>query len=228
MGDRGVVAAGSGDTAQRILAAASEEFARRGYASARVREIVAAARVNVAAINYHFGGKAGLYTATLRHLAKQRGQRAIERRGRSPAERLHRHVYAMLERFIGAQRASPLSRILAHEAMNPTAHLERLVEDMVRPELEAFRDIVRELAGEGARDEDVARAAVGVMGQCLVYLSARGPIDRVHPELTQGRDACKRLARDITDFSLAGIARLRNVSDVGDRVASVNPAHPPE
>jgi TetR/AcrR family transcriptional regulator, regulator of cefoperazone and chloramphenicol sensitivity len=208
MGIGSVVAAEGSDTTRRILAAASEEFARRGYASARVREIVDAARVNVAAVNYHFGGKAGLYAATLRHLAARQRPGTRERRGQSPAERLHREVYAMLERFVGAKCASPLSRILAHEAMNPTPHHEQLIEEMVRPELEVFRAIVRELAGEAASEAQVASAAVGVMGHCLVYLSARGSIDRLHPELTGGHGACKTLARHITDFSLAGIACL--------------------
>lgn len=43
MGVRSVVAAEGSDTTRRILAAASEEFAQRGYAGARVRQIVHAA-----------------------------------------------------------------------------------------------------------------------------------------------------------------------------------------
>jgi len=78
----------------------------------------------------------------------------------------------------------------------------------MRPELEAMRLIVRELTGNGASDSDVAHAAVSVIGQCLFYLFSRGPLDRLHPELTRGPDACRRLARHITDFSLAGIVRL--------------------
>ena len=206
---RNVVDAEGTDTTRRILAAASEEFARRGFASARVRQIVDAAQVNVAAINYYFGGKAGLYSATLRHLSSRRREEPPNRRGQSPQERLHRHVFAILERFIGGKRPSPLSRILAHEAMNPTAHHEDLIEVMIRPELEVVRVIVREIVGPGVDDADVAQAAVSVMGQCFVYLFSRGPIDRLHPELTQGPDACRRLARHITDFSLAGFARLR-------------------
>jgi AcrR family transcriptional regulator len=205
MGVRNVAAEGS-DTTRRILAAASEEFAQRGFASARVRQIVDAAQVNLAAVNYHFGGKEGLYAATLRHLARQRRPVPHERRGQSAQERLHRHVYAMLERFIGSRRASPLSRILAHEAMNPTAHLDHLIEDLIGPELEVVRLIVRELAGEAMGEAAAAECAASVMGQCLFYLYSRGPIDRLHPELTRGPDACKRLSRHITDFSLAGIA----------------------
>jgi TetR/AcrR family transcriptional regulator, regulator of cefoperazone and chloramphenicol sensitivity len=209
MAVRNVVADESSGTTRRILAAASEEFAQRGFASARVRQIVEAAQVNLAAVNYYFGGKEGLYSATLRHLVEVRRGAPVNRRGNSPEERLQRQVFAMLERFIGGKRPSPLSRILAHEAMNPTAHHERLIEDMIRPELEAVSGVVREIAGPDADELDVTRAAVSVMGQCVFYLFLRGPLGRLHPELTSGTAACKELSRHITEFSLAGIARLR-------------------
>jgi AcrR family transcriptional regulator len=208
MAVRNVVAAESSDTTRRILTAASEEFAQRGFASARVRDIVDAAQVNLAAVNYYFGGKEGLYSATLRHLAGDRRAIPANRRGSTPAERLQRHVFTILERFIGGKRPSALSRILAHEAMNPTPHHERLIEDMIRPELEGVSAIVREIAGDEADEMDIARAAVSVMGQCVFYLFSRGPLGRLHPELTHGPNACRELSRHITEFSLAGIARL--------------------
>ena len=53
-------------TRERILNAAERLFADRGYEDTSIRAIVAKARVNQAAINYHFGGKDGLYREVLR------------------------------------------------------------------------------------------------------------------------------------------------------------------
>ena len=53
-------------TRERILKAAERLFADRGYEATSVRAIVAKARVNQAAINYHFAGKDGLYREVLR------------------------------------------------------------------------------------------------------------------------------------------------------------------
>ena len=50
-------------TRERIMKAAERLFAERGYDGTSVRAIVAKARVNQAAINYHFDGKEGLYRA---------------------------------------------------------------------------------------------------------------------------------------------------------------------
>ena len=52
-------------TREKIIKAASRAFARDGYEGASIRAIVAAAEVNQAAINYHFGSKEGLYRAVL-------------------------------------------------------------------------------------------------------------------------------------------------------------------
>jgi AcrR family transcriptional regulator len=53
-------------TRERILKAAQRLFADHGYKDTSVRAIVTRARVNQAAINYHFGGKDGLYREVLR------------------------------------------------------------------------------------------------------------------------------------------------------------------
>ena len=53
-------------TRERILKAAERLFAEHGYEDTSVRAIVAKARVNQAAINYHFAGKNGLYREVLR------------------------------------------------------------------------------------------------------------------------------------------------------------------
>ena len=47
----------SASTKERILAAAEVLFAQRGFDGASLRQLTAAAGVNLAAVNYHFGSK---------------------------------------------------------------------------------------------------------------------------------------------------------------------------
>ena len=199
------------ETCRRLIDAASEQFARHGFSSARVRQIVDAANVNLAAVNYYFGGKEGLYRATLHFLAGQPHQGAPGHalRGGSPEERLERRVLSILERFIGSERPSAFGRILAHEAINPTAYLDSILEDTMRPELDRIRALLREIAGPELGERQLEHAALGVMGQCLLYLYARNAVERLSPELVQGSERCRELARQITEFSLGGIERLR-------------------
>lgn len=50
----------AGDTRERILRAAESLFMDHGYAATSLRAITARARVNLAAVNYHFGSKQAL------------------------------------------------------------------------------------------------------------------------------------------------------------------------
>ena len=45
--------------------AALKLFVEKGYDGTSIRDVADAANVNLAAISYHFGGKAGLYQAGL-------------------------------------------------------------------------------------------------------------------------------------------------------------------
>lgn len=64
------------DTKQKLLNAAEKLFAQLGYHATSLRAITAAAQVNLAAVNYHFGGKEGLLEAVfLRRLEPLNAQR---------------------------------------------------------------------------------------------------------------------------------------------------------
>ena len=53
------------DTRQRLIEAAGEVFAERGFRAATIRDIVERAGANIAAVNYHFGDKENLYVEAL-------------------------------------------------------------------------------------------------------------------------------------------------------------------
>src|SRR5512135_965943 len=58
-----------------LLAAASEECALHGFASASVDAIAGRAGINKAMIYYHFGSKQGLYVEILRSMFASMGER---------------------------------------------------------------------------------------------------------------------------------------------------------
>ncbi|NCT66157.1 MAG: TetR/AcrR family transcriptional regulator [Rhodanobacteraceae bacterium] len=53
-------------TKERILGVAETLFARHGFAGASLRQVTAAAKVNLAAVNYHFGSKESLIEEVFR------------------------------------------------------------------------------------------------------------------------------------------------------------------
>ncbi len=77
-------------TRQALIAAATDVFAEAGFTGGPVRLITEKAGANQAAVNYHFGGKEGLYHAVLKpRLPPSTSMRSSmrTRRRRCPAKR---------------------------------------------------------------------------------------------------------------------------------------------
>lgn len=59
-------------TPDRLIAAATDLFAAKGYEGASVRAICATAGTNLNGVSYHFGGKRGLFNAVIRSIGERR------------------------------------------------------------------------------------------------------------------------------------------------------------
>lgn len=202
-----------GDTVRRLLDAAAHEFALHGFVAARVRDIVDAAGVNQAAVNYHFGGKEGLYRATLERLARQ-AQIALPRempeaRLQPAEEQLRVFTGVMLSRFLGGSSASPMSRVLAHELLDPTPAFDSVLRAVVGQQYSRLEEIVRALLGPKASAQDVAFSSFSVVGQWAFFLLGRRAFDHLFPELAGEASLVERLAAQISDFSVSALRARR-------------------
>lgn len=65
----------SEETRERILDAAERCFGEAGYAATTLRDVTTAAEANVAAVNYHFESKEGLFRAVLQRAIDAMGER---------------------------------------------------------------------------------------------------------------------------------------------------------
>ena len=199
------------ETHERLLNAATRLFADRGFSKVTVRDICRRARANVAAVNYHFGGKAGLYDAVLRsaiHIM-QGTTEAVRRAGenRSPEEQLEAYVTIFLERVAAHSRDSWIHQLMMRELSDPTHALDMVAEEVIQPRLAYLTSIIVKLLGCAENDPRVARSLLSVNAQVLALLD--------HPMAARLRfgpapapEGIDELARHITCFSLAGIRAI--------------------
>ena len=75
----------SEDTINKILKAALVEFAKKGFAGARVDEIAKMAKVNKRMIYYYFKNKQGLYEAVMERKCEQK-EKAVANQPSDPEE----------------------------------------------------------------------------------------------------------------------------------------------
>ncbi len=127
------------DTRERIVEVAERLFAEHGVEQTSTRAITAAAGVNVAAVNYHFGGRDGLLLAVLdRTIGPLNARRlalldaAVAEHGDSLGvdELLRAFLLADLEVLaeLGAERAQ-LARFIGRCYAQPSPAVERLIRD---------------------------------------------------------------------------------------------------
>lgn len=120
----------SNDRALRISAAAADEFAKRGFAGARVERIASAARVNKQLVFYYFHSKRGLFQTVLKRGVNdlESALAAISGGNGRPLERL-REVLEGLFEFL--ERHPQLVALLSHaerlDAAPFAAPIRRLV-----------------------------------------------------------------------------------------------------
>src|SRR5262245_63413661 len=157
-------------TRQRLLEAGLEVFARDGFRGATIERICRRAGANIAAAHYHFGDKRRLYAAVFTHAE----HRALES---SPAEaaadgpaaaRLRAHVASFLHRLLDPDRPAWMAQLLAHELLDPTPALDRIVRRRMRANHQQIAAIIREIA-PAARPDAVRLATLSVIAQCVFY-----------------------------------------------------------
>src|SRR5262247_386682 len=108
-------------TRRALKEAGTALFARRGFAGATADVIARQAGVNKAMINYHFGGKRGLYAAILREsfAALMDRLRGAVDAAAAPADQLRAYIAAFAEM---AQGRPDLPAMLLRELMAGGEH----------------------------------------------------------------------------------------------------------
>ncbi|HLG57142.1 MAG TPA: CerR family C-terminal domain-containing protein [Vicinamibacterales bacterium] len=198
------------ETKQRLIDAAARLFAERGFSKVTVREICTSARANVAAVNYHFGGKTGLYDEIVRSAIRTMQSTTEEIRsagqGRPAEEQLGAYVSIFLKRVVQA-RDGWIHHLMARELNDPTPALDLVVKHVVRPRMTYLAEVIATLLGCARTDARVEHSVMSVQAQCLALLSDK-IATRFHPFVITPR-RLDALADHITQFSLAGIRALK-------------------
>jgi AcrR family transcriptional regulator len=196
-------------TEGRLLQAAGEIFAEFGYRAATVRQICDRAGANIAAVNYHFGDKEGLYLAVLRSVPIAHAEKYPSNFGlpfgATPEQKLRAYVQSLLQRVFDEGRPGWHTKIMAREMIEPTRALDMLVEEVARPIHEELVSIVRELLDSEATEETLRLCTLSILSQCVYYHHARSVIRRLYPEQGYGTPEIGRLAEHVTKFSLAAL-----------------------
>jgi AcrR family transcriptional regulator len=197
-------------TRERIMKAAERLFAERGYDATSIRAIVAKARVNQAAINYHFDGKDGLYRevlrAAFRALTEQQLEHADDMKAMSREAALAEFIRRQLRPLLGRDEYSRHMRILNWETVRPTAVFRKLLSEEAAPFVGLAVELVRRFQPE-ADQRTLVAAAVWLLGQCSVFLRNREQLAEPPLGLVLDEAAVEWLAQLVSRWAIGGLGR---------------------
>jgi len=217
------------ETRRRLLEAASEVFAKKGYWETTNGDICEKARVNTASVNYHFGSKENLYIEAWKYSFEKSINTYPPDGGVSAKatiqERLRGRILSFMQRIADPEAHD--FEIIHKEMANPTGLLTETIEKAIEPIEQDFKSIFQELLGNRASEQQIRFCQLSVMCQCfgpMLHLRHSKAEPAVpHPRELPLNFGIEELAEHITQFSLIGINGIYQEVEKTQKNSKKNP-----
>ncbi len=171
------------ETKQRVIDAAVAIFGRQGFAGTSTRDIAAAADVNTPAIQYYFGGKLGLYTASIDQLTDMVSRRIAPtlcacQSSISAGASLDEVVAALsnvqsclIDSFFAVPEGDAIRKLLAWEdAENSENTSEHFMKERIGlPIFETFHKAVEHIVTTPMQRAEMEMHALSLMGVSMIF-----------------------------------------------------------
>ncbi|HEX5413367.1 MAG TPA: CerR family C-terminal domain-containing protein [Terriglobia bacterium] len=195
------------ETRERLLEAAAELFVERGYNHVTVRDICQAAGANLAAVNYYFRDKLGLYQEVLMKVIESMKQGSslahAGKPGASAEERFSHYVRTFMGHVLNNGRACRAGKLMAREMADPSPAFDLLIEKAIRPNSARVAALVSELTGLPPADPRVGICVGCVQTQITGFASPVAA--RMVPGGHFTAEIIDFVAQQVVEFSLAGM-----------------------
>jgi AcrR family transcriptional regulator len=193
---------------ERVLEAAGEIFAEKGFKGATVREIIERAGVNIAAVNYYFRDKERLYIEAVKHGAcGEADEHLAWPRGTPPADKLADFIRYHVARLLDPHKPAWHGRLVMRELTQPSDACTELVREYIEPKSKILGGILEELLPKGTTRRQRALTAFSIMGQILFYCTHKPIVTLLMGEHDDPYANTTALAEHIVRFTLAALSK---------------------
>ncbi|HEY6640804.1 TetR/AcrR family transcriptional regulator [Povalibacter sp.] len=194
-------------TRRQLLEVAGQVFAAQGYERATSKEICRRAGANIAAVNYHFGGKDGLYAAVLEEaharlisidvVASATGGKA------DPATKLRTLLSRIVGEIASRDGGAWELRILSREILSPTPLMGPMLSNQVAPKAKLVRAMIGDVLELPSTHPAVSRTVISLMGPCVMLLMvSKDVLGKVLPALDLDAPS---LVEHLVTFAVGGM-----------------------
>ncbi|HBO43997.1 MAG TPA: DUF1956 domain-containing protein [Planctomycetaceae bacterium] len=197
------------ETRQRILNAAGEVFADKGFQTATIREICGKAGANLAAVNYYFGDKEKLYVEVFKAAhpgIPEPGANEAWPGDAPPAERLKVFIRQLLGRLFRTDAPAWRMRLFQREVLDPTPFCTEIVQKYFQMNFAQLMSVLDELLPPDMPVPRRHQVGFSIIGQCVHFRAAGQVIGMVIGEEEQSKyHTVDLLAEHVSGFVLAAL-----------------------
>ena len=192
---------------ERILDAALELFAARGFENVGVTEIAEAAAVSQPSIHYHFRNKRGLWEASMQRLAQRMDANAVVQDNLSltldPLSALKAACVILLQR---SQQSPTLGRIIMAEGQASSDRLDWLMREVYAESYYRFQELIDACIEVGAiKPYKPHQILMLLHGAAVTYFNMAPLVDTVFGEDVRTQKNASAFQELFMDVMFAGL-----------------------
>lgn len=188
----------------RLLNAALRLFAEKGFANTSTRELATAAGVNIAAISYYFGDKAGLYRAAYTEPMGSCSDRAVFDATTVSLEDALRMMFSqIIEPMKLGDLVQLCTRLHFREMLEPTGLWAEEIDNGIRPAQMVLVLVLCKHLGLTEPDDDVHRLAFSIVGLAIHLFVGRDVVQAIQPQLLASPAAIDTYTERLLGYGLA-------------------------
>jgi TetR/AcrR family transcriptional regulator, regulator of cefoperazone and chloramphenicol sensitivity len=191
----------------KILITALELFAEYGFERTTVRQIAKKAAVNISAISYYFGDKAGLYQAAfLEPLGSPKDDVSLFN---DPNLTLNQALVGLFSGFTEPLKQDKLARLSTRlhmrEMVEPTGLWAQEIDSGIAPYHQALLVVLQKHLNLDKIDDDLHRLAMCIVAMGVHLFVGRDVIEKICPQIIAGNSALNLMQERLVMFALSMI-----------------------
>ena len=196
-------------TRSSLLQAAGKLFARKGFDGTSIREICTEAKTNIAAINYYFGDKTGLYKAVIEY-GINLGNELYPLPDKLPEEDyqlfLCRQIEVVLKRIKKNSKSKWIEQIIKQEMLLNRKETKELInKKCIGHDFEMFYKTLK-LIQPNATDKSVEECTIYLTAILGFHIMLLPHLDGIISSLDRENNIeIKKSAKSIANFIVAGL-----------------------
>ncbi len=175
------------DTRLELINSAMIEFAQNGYDKATTRDIAKRANINLSSILYYFGGKQGIYKATLETIVQKTlaltediNTECANLKKSKDEKKAYEVLKEFIDRFLSILCGKKISKYMLEIFLNEYAHQSEnfhiLYEGLVSPFQKIFAELIVLASSKKMPMEDAILYSFPFFAQLFVFASRKNTI----------------------------------------------------